>query len=89
MAKSNSDNSNPPEQKPVVGNAGTIASAILVSASARRQMWFWFAALVATALFLFIFRSILLPFIAGMALAYLLDPVADGARTISGPLPKM
>ena len=66
----------------MVGNAGTIASAILVSASARRQMWFWFAALVATALFLFIFRSILLPFIAGMALAYLLDPVADRLEKI-------
>lgn len=68
----------------VVGtvNPGSIASAILVSASARRQMWFWFATFVATALFLYIFRSILLPFIAGMALAYLLDPVADWLEKI-------
>ncbi|MEM8749744.1 MAG: AI-2E family transporter [Pseudomonadota bacterium] len=40
-------------------------------------MVFWLGALVIFALFLFVFRSILLPFIAGMALAYMLDPVAD------------
>ena len=43
----------------------------------RRQIWFWLAAFLVFVLFLYIFRSILLPFVAGMALAYLLDPVAD------------
>jgi len=47
------------------------------SVAAKRQLWFWLGAFVVVVLFLTVFRSILLPFIAGMALAYLLDPVAD------------
>lgn len=43
----------------------------------RRQIVFWMLALAVFGLLLFIFRSILLPFVAGMALAYFLDPVAD------------
>jgi predicted PurR-regulated permease PerM len=43
----------------------------------RVQAAFWFGALLALLLFLWIFSDILLPFIMGMALAYLLDPVAD------------
>ncbi len=43
----------------------------------RRQLMFWLAALVIFIFFLMMFRTILLPFIAGMALAYFLDPVAD------------
>ena len=42
-----------------------------------RQIAFWVAVLVAGLLFLYIFRSILLPFVGGMAMAYLLDPLAD------------
>ncbi|EFL90569.1 AI-2E family transporter [Ahrensia sp. R2A130] len=49
----------------------------LLTPSARRQLFFWLGAFVVTVLFLIVFRSILLPFIAGMALAYMLDPVAD------------
>ncbi|MEM9734350.1 MAG: AI-2E family transporter [Pseudomonadota bacterium] len=49
----------------------------LFSPSARRQIWFWLGTFIAICLFLYVFRSILLPFIAGMALAYMLDPVAD------------
>ena len=49
----------------------------LLSVSARRQIYFWCSTLLAVILFLYMFRSILLPFVAGMALAYLLDPVAD------------
>ncbi|WP_454848924.1 AI-2E family transporter [Rhizobium binxianense] len=45
--------------------------------SLRRQVLFWLAALVFFIAFLYIFSSILLPFIAGMAIAYFLDPVAD------------
>ncbi len=43
----------------------------------RRQIVFWLLCLAGFAVFLLVFRSILLPFVAGMALAYFLDPVAD------------
>ncbi|MFK0383314.1 MULTISPECIES: AI-2E family transporter [Rhizobium/Agrobacterium group] len=43
----------------------------------RRQVFFWLGALILFIVFLTIFSSILLPFVAGMALAYFLDPVAD------------
>jgi predicted PurR-regulated permease PerM len=46
-------------------------------ASLRRYVLFWVFALVAFIIFLLAFRTILLPFVAGMALAYFLDPVAD------------
>ena len=42
-----------------------------------RQIAFWVAALLAALVFLYIFRTILLPFVGGMAMAYLLDPLAD------------
>lgn len=45
--------------------------------SVRRQFLFWLGILAALIVFLSIFSSILLPFVAGMALAYLLDPLAD------------
>ena len=50
--------------------------------SVERQIGFWVAALVVTGLFLFILRDILLPFVAGFALAYLLDPLADRLQRI-------
>ncbi|MBZ5760122.1 MULTISPECIES: AI-2E family transporter [Rhizobium] len=43
----------------------------------KRQVFFWLAILAFFIAFLFLFSSILLPFIAGMAIAYFLDPVAD------------
>jgi predicted PurR-regulated permease PerM len=43
----------------------------------RRQVMFWLLALAFFIAFLMLFSSVLLPFIAGMALAYFLDPVAD------------
>jgi predicted PurR-regulated permease PerM len=45
--------------------------------SLTRQIQFWFAALFVLILFLWLFSGVLLPFVSGMALAYLLDPVAD------------
>ncbi len=45
--------------------------------TARRQAAFWVAALGAFIGLLWLFSGILLPFIMGMALAYLLDPLAD------------
>lgn len=43
----------------------------------RSQIYFWLVMLVATMIFIWVFSDILLPFLAGMALAYFLDPVAD------------
>ncbi|SON56320.1 Transport of quorum-sensing signal protein [Hartmannibacter diazotrophicus] len=43
----------------------------------KTKILFWTLAAVGVLLFLFVFSSILLPFVAGMALAYLVDPVAD------------
>lgn len=45
--------------------------------SFRRQMQFWLLALIAFILFMTVFSSVMLPFVAGMAVAYLLDPVCD------------
>ncbi|MBM6596097.1 AI-2E family transporter [Microvirga pudoricolor] len=43
----------------------------------QRQVTFWLVALVVAVALLFLLRGILLPFVAGFALAYLLDPLAD------------
>jgi predicted PurR-regulated permease PerM len=42
-----------------------------------RQVWFWLATAVAIAAALWLLHGILLPFVAGMALAYLLDPLVN------------
>ncbi len=47
------------------------------AAAFRRQIRFWLIAAALFALFVYVFSDILLPFVAGMALAYFLDPVAD------------
>jgi len=46
-------------------------------AGLKRQIVFWLVVLGLFVAFLFLFSSILLPFLAGMAIAYFLDPVAD------------
>ncbi|WP_417684055.1 AI-2E family transporter [Roseibium sp.] len=43
----------------------------------RRQMQFWLLSLLVFVAFLAVFSEVLLPFVAGMAVAYLLDPVCD------------
>lgn len=43
----------------------------------ERQLRFWLAALLGFVAFLWLFSGVLLPFVSGIALAYLLDPVAD------------
>jgi len=48
----------------------------------QRQIAFWIVALVAAVALLFALRTILLPFVAGFALAYLLDPLADRMQRI-------
>ncbi|MBT1155107.1 AI-2E family transporter [Aminobacter anthyllidis] len=47
------------------------------AAAFRKQIRFWLITAVLFAAFLYLFSNILLPFVAGMALAYFLDPVAD------------
>ena len=45
--------------------------------SLKKQLIFWLAALGVTIAVLIFLRGMLLPFVAGMILAYLLDPIAD------------
>ena len=45
--------------------------------TARRQALFWLGGLVAGIVVLILFRGILLPFIAGLLVAYFLDPLVD------------
>ena len=49
----------------------------MVASAWRRQVIFWLVAATIFIGFLYIFSSVLLPFFAGMILAYFLDPVAD------------
>lgn len=58
-------------------SAETAVAEINTAAALRRQVAFWLATAALVVLFLYVFRSILLPFVAGMILAYFLDPVAD------------
>jgi predicted PurR-regulated permease PerM len=45
--------------------------------SGDRQLRFWLGAFLIAAVILYLLRGMLLPFVAGMAVAYMLDPVAD------------
>ena len=53
--------------EPLPANSGPIA----------RSFRFWLILLVVVLLLTYLLRSVLLPFVAGMAVAYLLDPVCD------------
>ena len=48
----------------------------------QRQVIFWLVALTVAVLLLAVFRTILLPFVAGFALAYMLDPLADRLQRV-------
>lgn len=50
---------------------------VVVASAFRRQVIFWLVAAAVLIGFLYLFSAILLPFFAGMILAYFLDPVAD------------
>lgn len=55
----------------------------------KRQIFFWLGALIFFILFMFIFGSILLPFVAGIVLAYFLNPIVQllekfGIRRVFG-----
>lgn len=51
----------------------------------QKQIAFWAGALVALILVLWLLSDILLPFIAGLVLAYFLDPVADALERLGLP----
>ncbi|WP_158044535.1 AI-2E family transporter [Skermanella pratensis] len=51
----------------------------------RRQRRFWLITAVATFVTLYVLRDMLLPFVAGMAIAYFLDPVADRLERMGTP----
>jgi predicted PurR-regulated permease PerM len=53
------------------------AAEAAAAAAFRQQIRFWLIGAVVFGLFIYVFSGILLPFVAGMALAYFLDPVAD------------
>src|SRR5262245_21702706 len=50
--------------------------------SVQRQLAFWLATFVVVVLLLWLLSDILLPFIAGMAIAYLLDPLTNRLERI-------
>lgn len=53
--------------------------------SLRLQVTFWILALAILIAAVWLLKGILLPFIAGMVLAYFLDPVADGLERLGLP----
>src|SRR5919108_658758 len=57
--------------------ADSVTADAQLAALFRRQLRFWTITAVVLVLLLYLFRGILLPFVAGMVLAYFLDPVAD------------
>lgn len=80
----------PIERKPATGRPAPVIEPVATAASInadladaalatafRRQIAFWVGAFLLFVFFLYMFSSILLPFAAGLALAYFLDPVAD------------
>ncbi len=49
--------------------------------TSNSQLRFWLIGLVLVVLALYLLRAILLPFVAGMAIAYMLDPICDWLET--------
>ncbi|MER9235123.1 AI-2E family transporter [Mesorhizobium sp. M0622] len=66
-----------PDERSIDAEAEAAAAEAAASASFRRQIRFWLISAIILAAFLYVFSGILLPFVAGMVLAYFLDPVAD------------
>ncbi|TIT40518.1 MAG: AI-2E family transporter, partial [Mesorhizobium sp.] len=62
-----------PDQGSIAAAAEAAAAGEAASSAFRRQIFFWLGTAVLLALFLYVFSSILLPFVAGMVLAYFLD----------------
>ena len=60
-----------------LGGARAPAMNDKVYMSIQRQALIWILAVITTVLMLWLLKGILLPFVAGMAVAYCLDPLAD------------
>ncbi|RLQ87665.1 AI-2E family transporter [Notoacmeibacter ruber] len=58
-------------------SASTSPALITDNALLRRRVLFWGTVAIVSLIFLWVFRSVLMPFVVGMLLAYFLDPVAD------------
>jgi predicted PurR-regulated permease PerM len=63
-------------------SGATAADAPLSRLSLKRQLIFWAGALAVFILLLWVLSDVLLPFVAGMALAYLLDPMAKRLQSL-------
>ena len=57
--------------------ADVVTADAQLAARFRQQFRFWTITAIVVIAFLYVFSDILLPFVAGMVLAYFLDPVAD------------
>jgi len=58
------------------------AGRVATSTPTFAQIAPWAIAFVCVALFLYVFKSVLFPFAAGIALGYLLDPIAEKLERI-------
>ncbi|OXS99622.1 AI-2E family transporter [Notoacmeibacter marinus] len=67
----------PERQVPQTQSEPEAANGVGDSALWRRRVLFWGGMALAALLMLWVFRSVLMPFVVGMLLAYFLDPVAD------------
>ncbi|WP_406858376.1 AI-2E family transporter [Alsobacter sp. KACC 23698] len=66
-----------PYDRPAVQPADVTPDVSERPMSLQRQAAFWLVALGVAGLCIYVFSGILLPFVAGLALAYFLDPLAD------------
>ena len=53
--------------------------------TATQHIRFWLVGLVVTGALLWLLSDVLFPFVAGMAIAYLLDPLADRLEAVKSP----
>ena len=53
--------------------------------TATQHLRFWLVGLVVTGALLWLLSDVLFPFVAGMAIAYLLDPLADRLEAVKAP----
>lgn len=70
--KNPAKNKHPQKKKHIPAYAG-----MPLSSNVKRQAIFWIGALIFFCIFLYVFSSILLPFVAGITLAYFLNPVVE------------
>lgn len=85
MSKQKSQESKQAFEKDAVKKKGTkktssnkkVKSATINTVSMRNYYLFWLLCVIATVALIYVLRGVLLPFVLGMVIAYLLDPIAD------------